>query len=172
MKKLKKLAALLLAGAMAMLLLTACGGGNGEDKQAEEAVMQKINTNRGASTQSSTQSLENDKDLREIALKYLNSDIEASGNAFGHIFTGGVYPEGIGDPNAEFVTVTVTAKYKFDGTMLSTLLNMILGSGRVPTNINANEEGNWTKVGVVVKSDNSQKYVAVTVQVRNPEYKK
>ena len=46
MKKLKKFAALLLVGVMALALLTACGGGGGStsaDTQAETVVMAAIN---------------------------------------------------------------------------------------------------------------------------------
>lgn len=49
MKHLKKLAALLLVGVLALSLLTACGGGGGStsaDAQAETAVMAAINQNR------------------------------------------------------------------------------------------------------------------------------
>ena len=166
MKKLKKLAALLLAGAMALLLLTACGGGSGTDAQAEEAVMQQI---RGRSA--ATQSLENDKELRAVALKYLNEDINASISIGGHKFVGDVHIDGV-DPAEEYVTVTVTANYTFGGTLLNSLLDNILGSNRVPTGVNVAESGNWTKVGVVVKNSNSQNYVAVAVQVKNPAYKK
>ena len=63
MKKLSKIVALLLAGAMAMVMLTACSGGvSGEDKDAEEKVMGQI---RGKST--STTSLRNDSELKKIA---------------------------------------------------------------------------------------------------------
>ena len=49
MKKLKKFAALLLVGVMALALLTACGGGgSGEDAQAEASVMTAINGKRTA----------------------------------------------------------------------------------------------------------------------------
>ena len=49
MKHLKKLAALLLVGVLALSLLTACGGGGGStsaDAPAETAVMAAINQNR------------------------------------------------------------------------------------------------------------------------------
>ena len=49
MKHLKKLAALLLVGVLALSLLTACGGGGGStsaDAQAETAVMAAINEKR------------------------------------------------------------------------------------------------------------------------------
>lgn len=166
MKKLKKLAALLLAGAMAMLLFTACGGSN-EDKQAEEAVMKQINTRRSTSTQS----LENDDELRAIATKYLNEDIKASVELFGHKFVGDIHTDGIGDSSKQYVTITVTANYEFAGTLLETVLKEITKETN-NTNINAGAESAWAKVGVVVKSDNSQKYAAVTVRVLNPIYNK
>ena len=69
MKKLSKIVALLLAGAMAMLMFTACtgGGGGSEDKEAEEKVMSQI---RGKST--SAASLQNDKDLQKVAAAHLD----------------------------------------------------------------------------------------------------
>ena len=50
MKHLKKLAALLLVGVLALSLLTACGGSGStsQDAQAEAAVMAAINQNRPA----------------------------------------------------------------------------------------------------------------------------
>lgn len=73
MKKLSKIVALLLAGAMAMLMFTACtgGGGSSEDKDAEEKVMSQI---RGKST--STASLQNDKDLQKVAAAHLDEDLK------------------------------------------------------------------------------------------------
>lgn len=48
MTKLRKLTALLLAGALTLLLLTACSGGgsSGPEAQAEANVMQAINNGR------------------------------------------------------------------------------------------------------------------------------
>ena len=49
MTKLRKLTALLLAGALTLLLLTACSGGGGSsgpEAQAEAKVMQAINNGR------------------------------------------------------------------------------------------------------------------------------
>ncbi len=65
MKHLKKLAALLLVGVLALSLLTACGGGGGStsaDTQAETAVMAAINQNRPVSSaklQNSSELLQN-----------------------------------------------------------------------------------------------------------------
>ena len=63
MKKLKKFAALLLVGVMALALLTACGGGgSGEDAQAEASVMTAINGKRTAETK-----LDNDAERKAVA---------------------------------------------------------------------------------------------------------
>lgn len=72
MKHLKKLAALLLVGVLALSLLTACGGGGGStsaDAQAETAVMAAINQNR-----SGNDKLQNSSELRKIA----NLDLDAA----------------------------------------------------------------------------------------------
>lgn len=63
MKKLKKFAALLLVGVMALALLTACGGGgSGEDAQAEASVMTAINGKRTAAAK-----LDNDAERKAVA---------------------------------------------------------------------------------------------------------
>ena len=66
MKHLKKLAALLLVGVLALSLLTACGGGGGStsaDAQAETAVMAAINQNRPVNSVK----LQNSSELRKTA---------------------------------------------------------------------------------------------------------
>ncbi len=62
MTKLRKLTALLLAGALTLLLLTACGGGGSSspEAQAEANVMQAINKGR-------TMALANDPEMHAIA---------------------------------------------------------------------------------------------------------
>lgn len=73
MKHLKKLAALLLVGVLALSLLTACGGGGGStsaDAQAETAVMAAINENRSVNSAK----LQNSSELRKIA----NLDLDAA----------------------------------------------------------------------------------------------
>ena len=62
MTKLRKLTALLLAGALTLLLLTACSGGGGSsgpEAQAEAEVMRAINKGR-------TMALSNDPDIRKL----------------------------------------------------------------------------------------------------------
>lgn len=169
MKKLSKLVALLLAGAMAMLLLTACGGGSSEDKQAEEAVMTKLRAKGGAATQS----LDNDQALREIAAQNLDSDIKIGlGNS---LLTSKVHFEGL-IPAEENIVFTVTASYDYKDTGLDKLLDRLLDKINVDSGnssgININESGNWTKVGVVAKNDKGKSYLAISIQVKNPAYKK
>ena len=97
MKKLSKIIALLLAGAMAMLMFTACSGGGGsEDKEAEEKVMSQI---RGKST--STASLQNDKDLQKVAAAHLDEDLKGGISIFGHKLVGKVHVEGIPDHHCD-----------------------------------------------------------------------
>ena len=71
MTKLRKLTALLLAGALTLLFLTACSGGGGSsgpEAQAEAHVMQAINNGRAAP-------LSNDPDMQRIAKKSLTKPI-------------------------------------------------------------------------------------------------
>lgn len=81
MTKLRKLTALLLAGALTLLLLTACSGGGGSsgpEAQAEAEVMRAINNGRAVA-------LSNDPDMREVASAHLDDlDAKLRINAFGY----------------------------------------------------------------------------------------
>ena len=75
MTKLRKLTALLLAGALTLLLLTACSGGGGSsgpkaqaEAEAEAKVMEAINDDRANSRAAP---LSNDPDMQRIAKKSL-----------------------------------------------------------------------------------------------------
>lgn len=86
MTKLRKLTALLLTGALTLLLLTACSGGgsSGPEAQAEAKVMSAIRSN------SSTKNLEYDVGMCNIAkdeLAKTNLDTELKGSIGGY----GVY---------------------------------------------------------------------------------
>ena len=86
MTKLRKLTALLLAGALTLLFLTACSGGGSSDPkaQAEAEVMSAIRSN------SSTKNLEYDVGMCNIAKDELvktNLDTELKGSIGGY----GVY---------------------------------------------------------------------------------
>ena len=162
MKKLSKIVALLLAGAMAMLMFTACSGGGGsEDKEAEEKVMSQI---RGKSTSS----LQNDKDLQKVAAAHLDEDLKGGISIFGHTLVGDVHVEG---KDKEYLTITVTANYTYTDTLLSAILTQISKKVSTDANVDIQQSGNWSKVGVVVKTSNTKSYVGIAFQIKNPNYK-
>ena len=77
MKNLKKFAALLLVGAMALLMLTACGGGGSDfgkrDPDAEDEAF-----NRFTSMTQASGLKENDKSLQAVAEGHLREDLNSS----------------------------------------------------------------------------------------------
>lgn len=171
MKKLSKIVALLLAGAMAMVMLTACtgGGGNGsnlkEDTKTEAEVLSKYST--------STVAAKNDKALKAEAENFLNEKLNVSGSIFGYKFVLGYDVKGKTE-NAEFLTVLVAANVTYKDTLLGAILDEISRKINTDTNVNINQDGNWTKIGVVVKTDvnTKQSYMAIAFQIKNPNYHK
>ena len=79
--KLRKLTALLLAGALTLLFLTACSGGGGSsgpEAQAEAKVMRAINNGRAVA-------LANDDGMRTVANARLDAlELVLKGNALGY----------------------------------------------------------------------------------------
>lgn len=147
MKHLKKLAALLLVGVLALSLLTACGGGGGStsaDAQAETAVMTAINENRS----DKQHQLQNNPALCETAKQDLNAAIKL-GN-FSSSFT---YVPHIEDGK---FGGTVIAKCDYKNTDLAKLI-------KTCTNINSHHVDNWSEVGVVVRTVDGQTYIAISV---------
>ena len=166
MKNLKKFVALLLAGVMAMVLFTACSGGGNtgsnlkEDKTAETTVLNKY----------STSAANNNKELKAKAEKFLDEQLKASGSILGYKFVLGYKVEGKTE-NAEFLTVLVAANFSYEDTMLGAILTQISQKIKTDTNVNINQNGTWTDIGVVVKGDSKQSYMAVAFKVKNPNYK-
>lgn len=170
MKMLKKLAALILAATMVLVLFTACGGDGGstgtrepeKEKVAFDAI---VGDNRVAAT-----AKVNDPQLQAVAEKHLNEDLQAQIDFFGAKFFGKVHVEG---KEEEYLTITVTTKYDY-GSFLTKILKAVESeiNREVGTNVKVDGNGSWTKLGVVVKSDNSHSYMAVAFQIRNPKYKK
>lgn len=147
MKHLKKLAALLLVGVLALSLLTACGGGGGStsaDAQAEAAVMAAINQNRPANDK-----LQNSSELREIA----NQDLDAA-IKFGNLSSSFTFKSHTDLKNGK-VGGTFIAKCDYKNTDLAKLI-------KTNTSINSNHVDNWSDVGVVVRTDNGQTYIAIS----------
>ena len=159
MKNLKKFAALLLAGAMALLMLTACGGGGGGsvNNPEEQKVLTQIGNQKGVQ-------VTNDAELRAIAEAHLNEDLKIVWKLGNHAFVGGIYVNNLGDD----LVITITAKYDYADTLLSDILTRL--SNYIDTNVDAsvNQSGTWSKVGVVVKRNETQSYVGIAIRVKNP----
>jgi len=159
MTKLRKLTALLLAGALTLLLLTACSGGGGSsgpEAQAEAEVMRAIRSN------SSTKNLEYDVGMCNIAkdeLAKTNLDTELKGSIGGY----GVYHKVKID--REKSTLTLIAQYDYKGTKLEELIKYITSDSDA-SSLNFNQAGRWTKVGVAAKIHQGQTYIAITLQVK------
>lgn len=149
MKHLKKLAALLLVGVLALSLLTACGGGGGStsaDAQAETAVMAAINQNR-----SGNDKLQNSSELRKIA----NLDLDAA-IKWGNLSSSFKYVDHTDLKNGKFGG-TFIAKCDYKNTDLAKLI-------KTDTKINSYNMNTWSEVGVVVQTDkdSGQTYIAIS----------
>ena len=158
MTKLRKLTALLLAGALTLLLLTACSGGGGSsspEAQAEAKVMQAINKGR-------TTALANDPDMQRIAkdkLANTNLDAELKGKIGGY----GVYHKV--DIDSSNSTLTLIAQYDYQNTKLEDLIGCITNNNEA-SNLNFNHSSKWTKVGVAATTHEGKTYIAITLQVK------
>ena len=153
MKKLKKFAALLLVGVMALALLTACGGGGGPTE--EQKVLAQISQEKGVQAT-------NDAKLREVAERNLNEDLNAQFNILGHAGAFKFHTDTLeGD-----LVITITARYDYKDTLLSYVLDKI--SQHVDTDHNASveQDGNWSNIGVVVKSNNEQSYIGISIRIK------
>ena len=151
MKHLKKLAALLLVGVLALSLLTACGGSGStsQDAQAEAAVMAAINEKRS----DKQHQLQNNPALCETAkqdLQDLNAAIK-----LGNFSSSFRYVDHTDLKNGKFGG-TVIAKCDYKNTDLAKLIKTV-------TNINSHHVDNWSEVGVVVRTFDGQTYIAISV---------
>ena len=154
MKHLKKLAALLLVGVLALSLLTACGGGGSTsaDAQAEAAVMTAINQNRPVSSVK----LQNSSELRKIA----NQDLDAAiSGKWGQLSSSFTFKSHTDLKNGKF-GYTFIAKCDYKNTDLAKLI-------KTDTNINSYNMNKWSEVGVVVRTDkdSGQTYIAISVVI-------
>lgn len=153
MKHLKKLAALLLVGVLALSLLTACGGGGSTsaDAQAETAVMAAINQNRPVSSVK----LQNSSELRKTANQSIDAAISGKLGQLSSAF------KFVLDPNPEDGSVgfTLVAKCDYKNTDLAKLIKTV-------TNINSYNMNKWSEVGVVVRTVDGQTYIAISVAIK------
>lgn len=159
MTKLRKLTALLLAGALTLLLLTACSGGGGSsgpEAQAEAKVMRAIRSNP------STKNLEYDVNMCDIAKDELaNTDLDAE--LKGYIGGYGVYHKVNIDSKKS--TLTLIAQYDYQNTKLEELIKYITSDSDA-SRLNFNQAGRWTKVGVAATTHKGKTYIAITLQVK------
>ena len=153
MKHLKKLAALLLVGVLALSLLTACGGGGSTsaDAQAETAVMAAINQNRS----DKQHQLQNNPALCETAKQNIDAAISGKLGQLSSDF------KFVLDPNPEDGSVgfTLVAKCDYKNTDLAKLIKTV-------TNINSYNMNKWSEVGVVVRTVDGQTYIAISVAIK------
>lgn len=149
MKHLKKLAALLLVGVLALSLLTACGGSGStsQDAQAEAAVMAAINENRPVSSAK----LQNSSELRKTA----NQDLDAAiSGKWGQLSSSFTFKDHTDLKNGKF-GYTFIAKCDYKNTDLAKLI-------KTDTNINSKYMDKWSDVGVVVRTFDGQTYIAIS----------
>ena len=153
MKKLKKFAALLLVGVMALALLTACGGGGGPTE--EQKVLAQISQEKGVQAT-------NDAKLREVAERNLNEDLNAQFKILGHAGAFNFHTDTLeGD-----LVITITARYDYKDTLLSYVLDKISHHVDTAHNASVAQDGNWSNIGVVVKSNNEQSYIGISIRIK------
>ena len=150
MKHLKKLAALLLVGVLALSLLTACGGSGStsQDAQAEAAVMAAINDNRSVK-------LQNSSELRKTANQSIDAAISGKLGQLSSDFKLVLDTK----PEDGSVGFTLIAKCDYKNTDLAKLI-------KTYTNINSNHVDKWSEVGVVVRTVDGQTYIAISVAIK------
>lgn len=161
MKKLKKFAALLLVGVMALALLTACGGGGDgmvTKKTEEDKVVGLIGNQNSVA-------VANDSDLRAVAEGHLNEDrkdLDANFKIAGYLTAFNFHSEKVGNDRV----ITITARYDYKDTLLNAVLKKI--SEHVDTNngVTVNQNGDWSNIGVVVKGNNEQSYIGISIRIK------
>ena len=153
MKKLSKIVALLLAGALTMLMFTACGGGGSPTE--EQKVLAQISQEKGVQ-------VTNDAELREVAERNLNEDLNAQFKILGYAGAVNFHTDTLEDD----LVITITARYDYKDTLLSYVLKRI--SEHVDTDHKASvkQDGNWSNIGVVVKSNNEQSYIGISIRLK------
>lgn len=171
MKKLSKIVALLLAGAMAMVMLTACSGGTTADTEKEEAIRKQLGKRTEATSLCDRDGkVENDSQLYKETAKLLDARIKAETSAFG-ILAVDFDVKGI-DPVEQYVTVTLSADYKTAGLVAGLITKITEEFGKIEaTNSNVKFDSKWAKAAVVVRTNEKGSYAAIAIQVKNIAYK-
>ena len=159
MKMLKKLAALILAATMVLVLFTACGGDTTStpEAQAEFAettaqMMSTINKQRGSAPQ-----LCNDTELKQEAEKFLDSRVDINTGFLNLKNKIDVHHDGNGIYTAKFVIAN-----EYTGRLLEEFFKMVNNEEK---NVDISAVGKWTKVGVAAKTVKGNMYISIVVQV-------
>ena len=175
MKNLKKFVALLLAGVMAMVMLTACsGGGTSADTEKEEAIRKQLGKRTEATSLCDRDGkVENDSQLYKETAKLLDTRIKAETSAFAFgILAVDFDVKGI-DPVEQYVTVTLSADYKPAGLVAGLITKITEELGKIEsTNNSVKLDTEWAKAAVVVRTNEKGSYAAIAIQVKNIAYNK
>ena len=146
MKMLKKLAALILAATMVLVLFTACGGDTPSTPEAQAE----------AQMMSTKVQLCNDTELKQEAEKFLDSKVNID-TGFWNVGSrievnrdNGIY------------TAKVVVKNEYNGKLLEEFFKRINNDNK---DVNINAAGKWTKVGVAAKTIKGNMYISIVVQV-------
>lgn len=134
-----------------MLLFTACSGGGGGPTE-EQKVLAQISQEKGVQ-------VTNDAKLREVAERNLNEDLNAQIKILGYAGAFNFHTDTLeGD-----LVITITARYDYKDTLLSYVLNKI---SNYDTDANVKQDGNWSNIGVVVKGNNEQSYIGISIRIK------
>ena len=166
MKNLKKFVALLLAGVMAMVILTACGGATPLEDDIRTALGKNPNA---VGLCDADGKIKNDKSSELYKITKTNLDAKIS-----HSLTGTFVLDVDTDvgPDKEYATVTVYADYKTAGFVADLITKITDKFGEIKaTNNSVKLDGNWAHVAVVVETNAKGSYAAIAIQVKNIAYK-
>ena len=172
MKNLKKFVALLLAGVMAMVMLTACSGGTTADTEKEDAIRAQLGRKTQATAlRDNDGKVKNDSKLYKETAELLDARIKAETSAFG-ILAVDFDVKGI-KPAERFVTVTLSADYRTAG-LVAGFVNLITEKlGKIDASDNSVKlDTEWAKAAVVVRTNEKGSYAAIAIQVKNLAYNK
>lgn len=177
MKKLSKIVALLLAGALAMLMFTACsGGGTSADTEKEKEILKELGSRTEAASLAKDGKLQNNDSKLYIETKnLLDNKIEADTKVFGHLrlstSTKGFDLKNGLDPTEKYLTFTVCTDYKTAGLVADLVAEITKQFGNIKdTNSNVKVDTTWANAAVVVKTTEKGSYAAIAIQVLNPAY--
>ena len=152
MRKLSKIVALLLAGAMAMVMFTACSGETSQNKKAEDEYMAKVNAKR-----SSSQQLNNDAELQQKARTQMYAAVDQKPGIIKSKYK--FDTDRTSKPGKVIYTFIAESNYK------DSWLDQFMKENSIDLpDVNINTAEWWTRVGVVVENIKGHTYIAVVVE--------